>query len=404
MVQRVRSRGAGFKALPSTTFTQKNTACGAIPTYYGPLSQPVVGETETMTDTVTPRYHSRSNKGEVFFNPMSQTRQTIKSHGGRGSGYRNSVAVSGSCPTTFEEHYCDGDDFPRLAGKTNVVFTGTYVPDNLFSGSELSDAVKEASTQCLANIDSTTFNFSETIAELDQSLGMVSQSKQNVLKILDKIPQKQLRGAADAYLLYRYGMRPLVSDISKVLGGMQQALVRRRYTVRGFSNLSKQTYGSKSWNRTQITSNIGWRSSDTVTVRAMSLCESSISRLDHIGLSAKGLLSLPWELVPYSFVVDYFVNVGDVLRSFLPAPGVQTLGSCLVLERSQLYYSYPISETGNSTWVSVSPMTGGITSELYTKTRGSLSSPGLVIRGDFRLQNLQRAMDLSALILQKLVF
>jgi hypothetical protein len=32
-----------------------------------------------------------------------------------------------------------------------------------------------------------------------------------------------------------------------------------------------------------------------------------------------------WEVVPYSFVVDWFFNVGDWIQAFTPAPGITPL-------------------------------------------------------------------------------
>lgn len=142
---------------------------------------------------------------------------------------------------------------------------------------------------------------------------------------------------------------------------------------------------------------------DTVVCRATALDDLDMSRAEALGFSTKGLLTLPWELVPYSFVVDWFLNVSDVLNALAPVPGWKLLGSCLVTRRVR-HVTWTASGTSESdfTYSVQRPVTGTIVGTFTDITRGPLREPSLVLKTDFRLGRPLRALDAYALAGQRL--
>jgi hypothetical protein len=246
----------------------------------------------------------------------------------------------------------------------------------------------------------------ETLAEMDSIIGTIPGIVKPFLKALSQNRGllDRARGIGSAYLAYRYGLKPLMSDLVGVVEGLQKAVGRVRQTSRGSSSLSiaKSEFSSGGWGGACTFDKLYTHREDLI-VRAMSLDEFEASVASNAGFTAKGLLTLPWELLPYSFVVDWFANIGDFVGSLVPSFGYSQLGSCLVLDnklvteyrigttypRSDLALDVPITGTNVRTWIHKSRTTQPLT-------------PGLVLRSDFRFSNLTRAADAISLILQKI--
>jgi hypothetical protein len=149
----------------------------------------------------------------------------------------------------------------------------------------------------------------------------------------------------------------------------------------------------------------GWRSNvmhqvhDVVDLRAMSLDEYVQDLASNLGFTGKGFVGLAWELIPFSFVVDWFANVGDYFYSLVPAFGYKQLGSCLVTTRyrtSIFTVLEPVEQPGSEYDIVEAP-TGTVAGSIWTKTRQALTLPGLGIKTDFRLNELTRMGDAFSL-------
>jgi hypothetical protein len=215
------------------------------------------------------------------------------------------------------------------------------------------------------------------------------------------------KAASSMYLLYRYGFSPLVKDVAQGYEGLSKALGMIRQTSRGAaadSKTSVTTSAGGSWGTWTYTKQ--WSQYDSLSVRAMSLDEYEASMGFNVGFSTKDLLTLPWELIPYSFVVDWFLNIGDVIGAITPTFGVQQLGSCLVTEWESLvdFTSYGYHVTSPSLVTSLSTP-GGFSCQMKSLNKArtvGLPAPGLTIKSDFRLTSLTRCADAVALVVQRL--
>jgi len=129
------------------------------------------------------------------------------------------------------------------------------------------------------------------------------------------------RAFANNYLEFHFGWSPLLSDIGNALDILTQGIPN--YLVRGKASLtSSSTFivGSGPVNKQRHTMTSGW------SIRARVEVTDPNTRL----ASQMGFvnpLTVAWELVPFSFVVDWFVNVGDVLASYSDFLGFKFLES-----------------------------------------------------------------------------
>jgi len=118
---------------------------------------------------------------------------------------------------------------------------------------------------------------------------------------------------ADNYLEFHFGWSPLLADIysaAKVLeDGIPPPTVKGRGTGKDQVRVTG-TYGYDEW---------------TVTAKCQLIADvvidnPNLNLLERLGLVNP--IAVLWEVVPWSFVVDWFSNVGQFLTALLPMNGI----------------------------------------------------------------------------------
>lgn len=138
--------------------------------------------------------------------------------------------------------------------------------------------------------------------------------------------------AKDAWLTHRYGILPLLGDIDDLRHLTRDVLAPRHFDFR--RRRAKKTLSSTSV-RTAIT---GLRPvpmslyGQMVTTSDVTVYASAFYRADgqttgaQLGIDASSVPTLLWELVPFSFVVDWWLDVGTWIRAITPKFGITSLG------------------------------------------------------------------------------
>jgi hypothetical protein len=110
------------------------------------------------------------------------------------------------------------------------------------------------------------------------------------------------------WLEYQYGWKPLLSDIYNMSQSIQHAFSRPTLGEVRVVHVEDRDLSSHSTTRYEVTG--------TATVGVEIGLKYRVSDERIAGLSALGLtnpLAVAWELLPLSFVIDWFVSVGDFL-------------------------------------------------------------------------------------------
>ena len=382
------------------------------PYYEGALSYPC-GRVQVMQDVVVPGFAFRRAQGEVFFSPMRKYTCEIEPGSGfYGGKFRNnSAACSGAAVyypmyemnrtglVTYGRSWA-GFSFPSFV--PNVSFPIVSLFTNLTEGDAL-DVRAEASTACLSQRGRVSDqNLWETMAEMDQAFGMVGSLSDSLRKvILSSKARIVVQGVASMWLLYRYGIQPLISDIKATVKALEKIGGKRRQTSRGMAAITKtghyplggSAYATYTWQgKVQTT--------ETYACRAMSLDEVIVSFADEVGLGLKNLITLPWELVTKSFVLDWFLNFGDLFGAVVPALNATQLGSCMVTQHDLRSYFYTTDYAARSGITMLDPpdLASCEMRQGYTTRVLGLENPALVIRADFGLHKWRRACDSLALL------
>jgi hypothetical protein len=367
----------------------------------------MVGDEESMTDSVIPRYRQRVRRGEVFFSPMTyrKVRSLPETGTGRWVRYKANTITCSGVPHK-REHKNTSFTAPLCLYAYGHLgpYTGMPVPvGEAFTAAEVAAMQSEVSTKVMASRGLSDSNLFESLAEANQIGGLLTGPLRSMQQFLNKRSAKALvMGGAAAWLTYRYGFRPLMNDIENVLKGLKEATGKRRKTTRASLSQERtdvQTRQSFDWGGHK--SNIQLVTLDQVKLRAMSLDEYVADTASNIGFTGKGLMGLPWELVPFSFVADWFWNVGDYLNAHLPAFGYKQLGSCLVTTRfrSSTYTVLDAFQLGGSAFDLIQAPTGTLVGSVLTKTRSQLCDPKLAPKVDFKLTSATRLADAISLLL-----
>jgi hypothetical protein len=203
----------------------------------------------------------------------------------------------------------------------------------------------EAVTKALTKLADQKANLGEDLATIKQTINLIRNPAQALYNGLKSVYDKKslrplltmtrrsldrkgpLTRAAEEYLKYVYGWKPLMQDIyglielAKEQGLISPLLLHTEATSRRSSDLPAFVYDNVSaGSRTEFKGG-----SENARVNC-----SLWARLDpsHAGLRALnqcGLVnpaSLAWELVSWSFVVDWFVPIGPVLTALTAPAGL----------------------------------------------------------------------------------
>jgi hypothetical protein len=389
-------------------FTKTDTAYDASSGTTAVLStvaiRPKVGIDRAMEDWIVPKYAQRVRQGEVFFLPMTSYSFRYHCEPGTGQILRR---TSGS----------DIGDTYTLSGSGTVAYmdaSGTVVSVNgivqcqeLISGPNLVPLIDECSTRVLSERGRSDVNQWENLAQLNSTLALLAKPLSAFGSLQRKL--SLLAGtltAAQLWLQYRYGILPLVRDVEQILKDLDRNVKGpTRKTTRASESLSSEFSRDITVSGSPMSFTFRQQITESVTIRAMSLDEFVRSASDDFGFGAKNLFTLPWELIPYSFVADWFANVGDFIGSLAPALGYTQLGGCVTINRERKAFYLPVNTSLNSTpgWALDRPVSGTFQVEITARSRLGLGAAGLVIKNDFRLDSIVRLSDAFALAAQRII-
>lgn len=141
------------------------------------------------------------------------------------------------------------------------------------------------------------------------------------------VPRKQLKRlkakkGADLFLELHFGWEPLIGDIGTAVDILQSPLADRLVKARG--------------KRIKLDVQYSAGTSPKVTSRIQGFCQSSCSATVMVSnpnlykaneLGFVNPASVAWELVPFSFVVDWFLPVSGFLNNFMPFAGLSFKGA-----------------------------------------------------------------------------
>lgn len=154
-----------------------------------------------------------------------------------------------------------------------------------------------------------------------------------------------LEDPARLWLEYRYGWSPLVLDIQDSLKAIYAQDLRDSLQARDYTQVFGFRSGESRSEFPGASPKLGggtWSSKVTLThkVEVKAYAKYQVSRESGLlnRMNDFGAFDIPraaWELVPFSFVVDWFVPIGDWLAAVQPKIGVKVISSGVVCVSSK---------------------------------------------------------------------
>lgn len=282
--------------------------------------------------------------------------------------------------TTLFDTWDEGQDLQAIASPGSA--------QSLAGSGVLTDARNEAVTKALNKIADQKVNLGENLATFRQTLGMFvprAKALANALHIIRRdrrfVPllryeyrmlkeSDKLKKLADLYLEYIYGLKPLMDDVytgyrALQEGGLKDLVLSSRGTAQRtiFEKEGPLKPGSTCYFKSL---------SKTADVKVTCTLNASLDP-NHQGLrllNRVGLLNplgLTWDLIPYSFVVDWFVPIGPVLYALSAPAGLNFLGGSVAQRASDLHQSTWTVQHPDSSYQTRQPGYCSLVGESYVR-------------------------------------
>lgn len=197
---------------------------------------------------------------------------------------------------------------------------------------------------------------------------------------------------ANNWLEFHFGWSPLMGDIHDACEVLNNPLKR-------FCRTSAVAKDVKIWRQNVNSGAVtDYRQNAATLVYRQGLTVKSIDNIGLHGLDQFGILNpavLAWELVPFSFVVDWFVGVGDFLQSLTDYAGM-TLESTYTSFVLHCYNWGTILPNPGYTGTPRSYAAQGV----WMQRRPGLAGPNLALK-QFKLPSKERAATAVSLVIQQ---
>jgi len=379
------------------------------------------GDKTVTDDFIGSGYWKRKKRGEIVINSFQSLRQQHKLTG-----------VTAIVQTSIAD-FCSGPSTKKIYRyKLNFGMYYVFAAGSVQSGTttlldqtELTNLRTEVLTKCLADRQKGLANLVESLAELDKTAGMLRAPLENVTKfirnfkksrkIINRIHRKgHIAGdivtfASSEWLRFRYGITPLMADVKAVVKTLRQTwnkqetqLVRSRASGQTYkTSFASGTCGDAPYFAIAYTDS----RAQTYSVRSVYYDKYKPTPYNELGFTFHNIAVVAWELTKFSFVVDWFANVGDLLYANVPRVGVESCGGAYTTRdiKTSLIACGGVTDTnGGDGWIFTGSCSDAyqVTDTLTKREPFDVGMSGLVIKNDFRLDHFNRAADAMSLLSQ----
>lgn len=307
------------------------------------------GQSGFITDTVTPNWKSRMSNGEIINNHLYSWKTLRETSNG---------AFEYVHPDTSHWRFSGTDTLGTFGSPfVNPVLDATQGDASLV-GIDNEFLRNSAAQKALGHIASPDTLVGVTVAELHKTIGMIIGTTGGLAKAISSLltgsPKKAvlqallgsaykdtkrnksawsgLKDVSGKWLEVRYGWTPMLYDLEGTLSALN-AIHYPRFTARGLSKASGDHVTTGSFPIDTGASSLDWEVTQSFdhSARAYALYTVDENWFRAHKLGALCTFQTAWELVPFSFVIDWFVDIGQWLQAIEPRAGIKILSTGVVL-------------------------------------------------------------------------
>jgi hypothetical protein len=177
---------------------------------------------------------------------------------------------------------------------------------------------------------------------------------------------------SSSVLAYNLGVKPLMMDLEAFLKDIPNAHKEERQTYRGGSQATSKQSTQNVFGTDYFSVSGTTKTETEVKIRCTALVSDRFDVLSDFGMSVHDVPEAAWELIPFSFVLDYFVNVGNVLGAARALRQENILSFSTVVKitdkTTREYSGFALKPNQPFNQI-VRPLTGSETLTSITKTR-----------------------------------
>lgn len=391
---------------------------------------------KTMVDTVTPGFAQRIAKGDFVSSPMTSV---SSQYSGRDYGFTARSSTTANYEQWNEEAnvglFYFGLPLPQTL-TLSIPNMKQYVSTKAISGSNSS---RLQGLVTLAQGRKTLRMLAHPLGSLSSLLAFVTQQRQagHNLAVTMKNGSRTINGRKFAVPSYKnkyvgpgkvvgapsssitikigdaisgtvlannLGLRPFMMDINSILHEIPGLHQEERHTSRAMLDAKEERTQTRVYTSGAYKFTAKETTQHSVTVRAMRMYRERFSVLADFGISVMDLPSAFWELLPYSFVLDYFLNIGDLLDSLKAQSITETVAACLTTKIETIVKREWIASELPAPWYFTKTLAGEDSLHVETKTReNGLIAPGLAYKPLSTVARPAVVQNLLGLITQQLV-
>lgn len=341
---------------------------------------------DVLSDTTFSNWRKRIAHGEILIGGFSRQKELVSCGGGSyrywntyGDPYTTDVigAQDASVNVWLAANY--GGNIPK--------YQAIVIPYDRMS--------TEAKVKCLANVDSTPANVMEDLAEYKSTIGSLKEAAKALDSTNDylagrirryrKSGQTPEEAAARAWLEGNFGYYQIYRSARDALSALNKPRkLPPRLKAVGFStDAQSATYASSlsptgfsiSWNTIQSTS------AKTCAYTFYKVLEPTRNIRGNLGIRGKAVPYTVWATMPYSWAVDYFVDISGRIAGLtnLVDPNVVFLGGAIAVSADRTYIRDVTGMRNDNMGYSLN------IDQYYTLTSGKTRSAWMPSVGDLQI-------------------
>jgi hypothetical protein len=327
----------------------------------------------------------------------------------------------------------NGDPFQSKNGFVEGNLTINDPPSLANPGSVVNRVTNRALSRFISSIDDATSSlelgqdlgeYKETLHGIHSPLSSLRDGMINYLSSLKKVKRSSKNRSSlkkiltDTYLEFHFGWQPLADDVAKLIADAGRYRFPQlpvygsahdtfqcdeNVFTRGAAPLPN-AYNFKS----KVTQDYSVRYKGVV--RTGSNASGQIGQLQAFQLTPERWLPTAWDLLPYSWIADYFTNIGEMLQG-LAHMNVDLVWACMTSRHkatadvSDISYNYdltPISPPFVQLSKSFNASGGSYSAHTVQINRTPIGSSDLVPRFEFRIPTGKYPfLNMGAILLQR---
>lgn len=284
------------------------------------------------------------------------------------------------------------------------------------------DAINQAYERLRSEVKSQA-GWAENFAQINKTRSLITNRSVQLATFIGALRRGQFKKAARVlqtpvpsgakwhkklagnFLEFEYGIKPIIQDIQESTKILLSDPGERRVSSSSSFNLGEGT--SQTWSQYGGTVNTSEQITRSCSYNRKSGCYVRVTNANVALANQLGLidLALPWKLVPFSFIVDWFINVEQVISSVTDWYGF-SLTKPYSVEKISGSYKRVYHQTqvlSNDPTIMTYKLDSTETKNSYEFTRGtSIPGPTLTVR-PFKGFSLSRASQALALVVAVLV-